>query len=76
MLEFIAFFVIFIPIYIILILTIKNPEKMAMIGTKWRYKGRVEPSKGYIRYTKISAIISIIGVTLIFIFCLVNYHHL
>ncbi len=72
MLEFIIPLIVFISFYILLIFTIINPEEMARLGTKWRYKGNVQPSKGYIRYTRMSAIISIMALTLILISCFIN----
>lgn len=65
MLESIIFFFVFIPIYILFVYIIRNPKKMATLKLKWRYECKVQPSKYYIKYIKISAIIGIMALTLV-----------
>ncbi|WP_353096447.1 hypothetical protein [Tissierella praeacuta] len=60
MLEFILGGIIILPILVILIYSIINPEAMATWGYRWRYKGELEPTEEYINYIRVSSVISLL----------------
>lgn len=62
-----------IPIYALLVYSIKYPEKAAKMGKRWMYNGDVEPSEDYIKYIRFSSIIGVIVITLVLLVVLFKY---
>lgn len=60
MLEFIFGGIIILPILVILVYSIINPEAMATWGYRWRYKGELEPTETYIKYTRACSVIGLL----------------
>lgn len=62
-----------IPVYALLIYGIKDPEGMATFGKRWKYRENIYPTEDYIKFTKISSIITTIIITLILIGIIFSY---
>ncbi|WP_077368285.1 hypothetical protein [Anaerosalibacter sp. Marseille-P3206] len=62
-----------IPVYALLIYGIKDPEDMATFGERWKYRENIYPTEDYIKYIKISSIITTIIITLILIFTILSW---
>ncbi|HIW32983.1 MAG TPA: hypothetical protein IAA29_09380 [Candidatus Paenibacillus intestinavium] len=60
------FIVFIIPLYGILIWTYFCPEESLLWGKRWMYKEEPELSEGAIRYTKVSSLIAIVVLTIVF----------
>lgn len=67
MAELIFFFIICIPVFLILIWQIYNPEDAMLWGKRWMYKEQPEVSDEAIKYTKIMSIIALIVLGFIFV---------
>lgn len=67
MLQFIFALILFSPIYILFFLQYHYPEDAILWGKRWMYKEEPEISDEAIKTTKISAIIGIIVMTLMFL---------
>lgn len=67
MLEIIVVFILTIPLYGVLIWSYFYPEESLLWGKRWMYKEEPEISDGAIRYIKVASLVSIIGLTLLFI---------
>ncbi|GEN84872.1 hypothetical protein SLU01_31840 [Sporosarcina luteola] len=67
MAELIFFFIICIPVFLILIWQIYNPEDAVLWGKRWMYKEQPEVSDEAIKYTKIMSIIALIVLGFIFV---------
>lgn len=61
-----------IPVYALLIYGIKDPEGMATFGERWKYRENIYPTEDYIKFIKISSIITTIIITLIIIFTILS----
>lgn len=68
MAEKIVMFILCIPFYAVLIWTYFDPKESLLWGKRWMYKEEPEISEGAIRYAKAASVISIIVLTVIFIF--------
>lgn len=68
MAEKIVMFILCIPFYAVLIWTYFDPKESLLWGKRWMYKEEPEISEGAIRYAKVASVISIIVLTVIFIF--------
>ncbi|WP_370222989.1 hypothetical protein [Cytobacillus sp.] len=66
MTDFILMFILFIPVYGVLIWSYVDPEESLLWGKRWMYKEEPEISEGAIRYTKLMSLVSIILLTVIF----------
>lgn len=73
MIESLIYGIIILPLLIILIYSIINPEEVASWGYRWRYNGEPEPTEGYIRYTRAC---SIIGLLLIISVIIISFNPL
>lgn len=67
MLEIIVVFFLTIPLYAVLIWSYFYPQESLLWGKRWMYKEEPEISDGAIRYIKVASLISVIGLTLVFI---------
>ncbi|WP_252504365.1 hypothetical protein [Sporosarcina sp. Marseille-Q4943] len=67
MLTFIFTFILFSPVYIIFFLQYNYPEDAIMWGKRWMYNEAPDISDEAIKYTKISALIGIGVLTLMFL---------
>ncbi|WP_339253372.1 hypothetical protein NSQ43_04475 [Sporosarcina sp. FSL W8-0480] len=67
MAEWIFLFIICIPLFLILIWQVFNPEDAMLWGKRWMYKEQPEVSDEAIKYTKIVSILGIVVLTLIFV---------
>lgn len=65
--ELIFYFIIFIPVYLILIWQVYNPEDAVLWGKRWMYKEQPEVSEEAIKYVKVMSIIALVVLTLIFV---------
>lgn len=60
--------ILFLPIIVVLILTAIYPRESALFGMRWKFKNEdLEPSDAMIKYNRVSSIISLIVIVLIFI---------
>ena len=67
MLEFILFFILCIPLYGVLIWSFLCPEESVILGKRWLFNHKLEPSTLAIQYTKWSSLVGLILLTVIFI---------
>ncbi|MDN4606388.1 hypothetical protein [Sporosarcina highlanderae] len=72
MAEFIVCFIISIPLYLILIWQVFNPEDAVLWGKRWMYKDQPEVSDEAIKYVKIMSIVAIFVLTFIFVVFLIK----
>lgn len=68
MAEFLLRFILFIPVYWVLIWSYFDLEESLLWGKRWIYKEEPEISEGAIRYTKMMFLVSMIVLTVIFAF--------
>ncbi|KYG89824.1 hypothetical protein A0U40_08835 [[Bacillus] sp. KCTC 13219] len=61
-------FILFIPIYIILIWQYKNPKEAILWGRRWMYKEQNEVSEAAVKYSKVAALFGIAFITFLFFF--------
>lgn len=66
----ILFFIIMLPVYGFLIWSYLEPEESLLWGNRWMYKEEPEFTDEAIRRRKITSLLAIIGITLIFV-CLI-----
>ena len=60
-------FIIIIPLYGVLIWSYFYPKESLLWGKRWMYQEEPEISDGAIRYIKFASLISVIGMSLVFI---------
>lgn len=65
-------FILLIPVYGFLVWSYLCPEESFMLGKRGMYKEVPEPSEGAIRYTKFASFISLIIITLFFVFTIIS----
>jgi len=67
MLETILIIFLTIPLYAVLIWSYFYPQESLLWGKRWMYKEEPDISDDAIRYIKVASLISVIGLTLVFI---------
>ena len=68
--EIIVGFILIIPLYGVLIWSYFYPKESLSWGKRWMYQEEPELSDGAIHYIKVVSLISVIGMTIVFIILL------
>ncbi|MCY8233431.1 hypothetical protein [Priestia endophytica] len=66
-------FILFIPLYAVLIWSYFDPEESLLFGKRWMYQENPGPTPAAIRYIKVMSFIGIVGLTLVFIFLFIKF---
>nr|WP_242450784.1 hypothetical protein [Priestia endophytica] len=66
-------FILFIPVYAVLIWSYFDPEESLLFGKRWMYQEDPEPSPAAIRYIKVMSLIGIVGLTFVFIILFIKF---
>ncbi|MBT2686837.1 hypothetical protein J7I93_01430 [Bacillus sp. ISL-47] len=67
MAELILVFILFIPVYGVLLWSYFDPEESMLWGKRWMYEEEPEISEGAIRYTKMMSLVVMAVITLVFV---------
>lgn len=65
-------FILFIPIYAILIWQIYKPKDAILWGKRWMYKEEPDVTETAITYTKIASVICIVFLTILFVILFIS----
>ncbi|MCR8644225.1 hypothetical protein NV379_16345 [Paenibacillus sp. N1-5-1-14] len=68
----IVLFIIMLPLFALLIWGIIDPLEFLLFGSRWKYDVEPEYSEGYLRYTRIACVVSLVVITLIFLFGIIS----
>ena len=60
--EIIILSILLIPVYGLLLWSYFEPEEALLFGNRWMYKEDPEPSEKWIRYTKFTSMIGMVGI--------------
>lgn len=67
-------FIIIFPLYGVLIWSYFYPKESLLWGKRWMYQEQPEISDAAIRYIKVASLISVLGITLVFIILIFKHN--